>query len=677
MVGRLARRHRLLAQMRATAADRDRILGRLGRDVRVLDLPEAVNQVVPLARLEHGHRLAAELLVVAEQRAEADVDVVVVVAHRQRRAAQVEQRDDLSRGHRALELHDAPHGLLGDAAALLVAHDRDAVDARDVDARAHRVVRAVAGLEARYGGPQADLGQVLEHRQHAPVDLPGPDVVAAAGVDLDAVVGQDALLEHRLRQQQDLADREAVGVVAVQDVAAGCAVDRGRLEQLPAVEDRLRVDRGGAAAGRADLEGDVRGLALGRRPDAAQHGAGHDARALLERLQRCVLRVEAEAAGEVGLVGLPVGRRLGAGLEHLLLAAVLARVGPRGVGEQALLDDRALGGSARLALQVVEAAQRGVGVRLDLAAGGGGLGGLGVGPGLDLAVSRLRVVLRHRVVLGDRAQAAVRVAVAVGVLEDDDAVAAAVRADLLDDAVLDRDDRRAVLGEYVDAAARVVRVDDVGRVLALLDALVGLALGQVIGVAGAGGDGEAPLGQPGQRAHQVTRDAGDQASAQDHRVDVPVGVVVGEDRLAHVARRTGRLQIAGAGEDRVDGVVRVLLAVLVGVDAVHLPGLGHELHPAEGAGGRDVQVAAVVGLDLVDRGQVLPADAVLDAGGLVDRQQEDRHAELADDEVGDRRRAAARARQRVEERRVRAGGRAPAGAQRGAALGRRGTAGVG
>ena len=54
-----------------------------------------------------------------------------------------------------------------------------------------------------------------------------------------------------------------------------------------------------------------------------------------------------------------------------------------------------------------------------------------------------------------------------------------------------------------------------------------------------------------------------------------------------------------------------------------------------GAGGRDVQVAAVVGLDLVDRRQDLPADAVLDAGGLVDRQQEDRHAELADDEVRD------------------------------------------
>ena len=153
--------------------------------------------------------------------------------------------------------------------------------------------------------------------------------------------------------------------------------------------------------------------------------------------------------------------------------------------------------------------------------------------------------------------------------------------------------------------------------------------------------------------------------AQHHRVDVPVGVVVGEDRLAHVAGRAGRLEVAGAGEDRVDRVVRVLLAVLVGVDAVGLPGRRHELHPAERAGARDVQVAAVVGLDLVDRGQVLPADAVLDAGGLVDRQQEDRHAELADDEVRDRRRGR-RAGQRVEEARVGARRGAAGGADRGA-----------
>ena len=66
-----------------------------------------------------------------------------------------------------------------------------------------------------------------------------------------------------------------------------------------------------------------------------------------------------------------------------------------------------------------------------------------------------------------------------------------------------------------------------------------------------------------------------------------------------------------------------------------LPGGGHELHPADRAGGGDVQVAAVVGLDLVDRRQDLPAHAVLDAGGLVDRQQERRDPELVDEEVRD------------------------------------------
>ena len=46
-----------------------------------------------------------------------------------------------------------------------------------------------------------------------------------------------------------------------------------------------------------------------------------------------------------------------------------------------------------------------------------------------------------------------------------------------------------------------------------------------------------------------------------------------------------------------------------------------------------LQVAAVVGLDLVDRGQQLPADAVLGAGRLVDRQQERRDLEPVDEEV--------------------------------------------
>ena len=147
--------------------------------------------------------------------------------------------------------------------------------------------------------------------------------------------------------------------------------------------------------------------------------------------------------------------------------------------------------------------------------------------------------------------------------------------------------------------------------------------------------GKRPSVRPVSEPTRSDGQAGDQTRAEHDRVDVPVGVVVGEDRLAHVLRRAGGLEVARGGEDRVDRVVRVLLLVVVRVDAVLAPGGRHELHPAERARGRDVQVAAVVGLDLVDRGQVLPADAVLDAGGLVDRQQEERDAELADDEVRD------------------------------------------
>ena len=95
-----------------------------------------------------------------------------------------------------------------------------------------------------------------------------------------------------------------------------------------------------------------------------------------------------------------------------------------------------------------------------------------------------------------------------------------------------------------------------------------VALGEVVRVAGAGVDREVALGQPGQRSDQVGGQAGDQPRAQHHRVDVPVGVVVGEDRAAQVVLGAGRLQVAGRGEDRVDGVVGILLAVAVRVHSV-------------------------------------------------------------------------------------------------------------
>ena len=45
--------------------------------------------------------------------------------------------------------------------------------------------------------------QVLEHRQDAAVDAAAGDVFAAAGVDLKALVGEDAFLQRLLGEQQD------------------------------------------------------------------------------------------------------------------------------------------------------------------------------------------------------------------------------------------------------------------------------------------------------------------------------------------------------------------------------------------------------------------------------------------------------------------------------------------
>ena len=474
-------------------------------------------------------------------------------------------------------------------------------------------------------------------------------------------------------QQQDLADREAVGaVLAVEHVAPGGAVDGGGLEQLPAVEDGLGVDPRGAPAGGPDPELQVRGLAVHGPADAAEQGAADHARAHLQPAQAHVLGVGAEGLGEVVAVGLEAALAAQLGVEQLLEAAGLTRALGVGVGEQALLDrDRglrrlALGPGLRLALagaaesessrsgwRPADAAESGLGVRV---------------VGRDRLGHALRVggvLLGHGVVLGGlsrgrcsgsgcRRRPGGRCSGRV----------CRLCADLLDLAVVGGDDRGALLGVDLDGAAVVVGLDHVGGVLAGLDALERLLLLEVVGVAGAGGDGEAALGQPGQRPDEVGGDAGDQPGAQHHRVDVPVGVVVGKDRPAHVLLIAGGLQIARGGEDRVDGVVGVLLAVLVRIDPIGPPRRGDELHPPQRTGGGDVQVAPVVGLDLVDRRQDLPPHPVLDPRRLIDRQQEHRHPELPNHEIRHTRRER-RTRQRIHEARVALGGRTVRVAQRG------------
>ncbi len=138
--------------------------------------------------------------------------------------------------------------------------------------------------------------------------------------------------------------------------------------------------------------------------------------------------------------------------------------------------------------------------------------------------------------------------------------------------------------------------------------------------------GRLAVDEAGERADHRARIAGDEARAQHHGFDVGLRVVIGEDRAAKIVRGAGGVQVARGGEDRVDGVVGVGVAGVGGVDAVLQPGLGHELHPPDGTGGGHGEVAAVVGLDFVDPGEDLPGNVVLDRGGLVDGQQEQRDA---------------------------------------------------
>ena len=212
--------------------------------------------------------------------------------------------------------------------------------------------------------------------------------------------------------------------------------------------------------------------------------------------------------------------------------------------------------------------------------------------------------------------------------------------DLLDHAVVDRDDRGVLTGVDVDPASGRGRVDDVGGVARgrafRLRRARRLALGDVVGVAGLRGDGEAvALGEAGERADEIVRELAVLAGVQEHLVDVPVGVVVGEDPAAKVRVAPRGLEVAGSGADRVDGVVGVLAPVVVRVHSVALPGRGDELHPAERAGRGDVEVGPERGLDPVDPGEHLPRDPVLGAAGLVDREQERRDLELVDHEVRD------------------------------------------
>src|SRR6185312_17508319 len=89
-----------------------------------------------------------------------------------------------------------------------------------------------------------------------------------------------------------------------------------------------------------------------------------------------------------------------------------------------------------------------------------------------------------------------------------------------------------------------------------------LAGGEFVRVAGIGGDREVgALGEAGERADQGGRDATVGAGVGEHLLRVPVGVVVGQDRVVEILLAAGDLEGVGRGADRVDRVVGILAPV--------------------------------------------------------------------------------------------------------------------
>src|SRR6188474_3304965 len=101
--------------------------------------------------------------------------------------------------------------------------------------------------------------------------------------------------------------------------------------------------------------------------------------------------------------------------------------------------------------------------------------------------------------------------------------------------------------------------------------LADLLLLKIVRVTGLCVNGEVALCQAGERTDDIGGHARNHARAHQDRVDVPVSVVVREDRATKVVVPPGRLEVTTGREDRVNGVVRILLSVLVGVDAVGPP----------------------------------------------------------------------------------------------------------
>ena len=199
---------------------------------------------------------------------------------------------------------------LGDRARALVADDRDAVDRRDVDGVAGRVLGdvarggqvAVAALERGDRRLEARRGEELERREHAAVDLPGLDVAPAAAVDLDARV-----VERRAGRAPPCSSAGSGRSTGRRRPGrrTGSCPRRGRSRSTRAASSR-RGSASGRSAGRRGRPGGSRRACAARRSSAVLPMRPRIVPATTREpfssgLSRDVRAVEAEDAREVAL----------------------------------------------------------------------------------------------------------------------------------------------------------------------------------------------------------------------------------------------------------------------------------------------------------------------------------------------------------------------------------------
>src|SRR6185312_6834014 len=208
----------------------DRRGGRLDGDLRGRDRADPAHELCPLQRAEQrrrhdrrrrGRALAGRVrrgraralrLGGGDRRLEDQLDLVPVRRLRAgpQRGGVVHQADDFVRDEFGGQGQQRADRQVRDRARALVMGERDAVDRRDVDGVAAvvgregpaRGVLALTAAQRTDGRLQAAAREEREQREHALVDGPGGDVLAAAAGDRDAGVREDRALELLAREQE-------------------------------------------------------------------------------------------------------------------------------------------------------------------------------------------------------------------------------------------------------------------------------------------------------------------------------------------------------------------------------------------------------------------------------------------------------------------------------------------